>query len=36
VDCQIHSAEERLRAIKALLPHCSMVKELGCYREADC
>jgi prephenate dehydratase len=36
VDCQIHSAEERLRAIEAHLPHCSMVKELGCYREADC
>jgi prephenate dehydratase len=34
VDCQIHSAEEGSRAVKALIPHCSMVKELGRYREA--
>lgn len=34
VDCQIHSAEEGSRALEALRPHCSMVKELGRYREA--
>jgi len=34
VDCQIRSAEEGLRALKALKPHCVMVKELGRYREA--
>jgi prephenate dehydratase len=34
VDCQIHAAEETLRAVDALTPHCAMVKELGCYREA--
>jgi prephenate dehydratase len=34
VDCQISSAEEGTRAIDALRPHCSMVKELGRYREA--
>ncbi|MGD0295333.1 MAG: prephenate dehydratase [Terracidiphilus sp.] len=34
VDCQIHSAEEATRAVKALRPHCAMVKELGRYREA--
>jgi prephenate dehydratase len=34
VDCQIHSAEEGTRALDALRPHCSMVKELGRYREA--
>jgi prephenate dehydratase len=34
VDCQIHSAEERLQVLEAIAPHCSMVKELGCYREA--
>ena len=35
VDCQIHSSEESVRVIKALGPHCAMVKELGRYREAD-
>jgi prephenate dehydratase len=34
VDCQIHSPEEATRALDALRPHCSMVKELGRYREA--
>jgi prephenate dehydratase len=34
VDCQIRSAEEGLRAQKAIEPHCVMVKELGRYREA--
>jgi prephenate dehydratase len=34
VDCQISSAAEGSRAIEALRPHCSMVKELGRYREA--
>jgi prephenate dehydratase len=34
VDCQIHSAGEGDRAIKALAPYCAMVKELGRYREA--
>jgi len=34
VDCQIHTPEEGTRAIDALHPHCSMVKELGRYREA--
>jgi prephenate dehydratase len=34
VDCQIHTPEEGTRAISALRPHCSMVKELGRYREA--
>ena len=34
VDCQIHTAEEGERAVKALGPHCAMVKELGRYREA--
>ena len=33
VDCQIHSSEEGSRALQALAPHCSMVKELGRYRE---
>jgi prephenate dehydratase len=35
VDCQIQSPEEGSRAIKALAPHCAMVKELGRYREAQ-
>jgi len=35
VDCQIGSADERDRALEALRPHCGMVKELGCYREAQ-
>ena len=34
VDCQLHSPEDGTRALSALLPHCSMVKELGRYREA--
>ena len=34
VDCQIHTPEEGTRALNALRPHCSMVKELGRYREA--
>jgi prephenate dehydratase len=34
VDCQIQSPEEGSRALNALRPHCSMVKELGRYREA--
>jgi prephenate dehydratase len=34
VDCQIRSAREGDRAIKALAPYCAMVKELGRYREA--
>lgn len=35
VDCQIRSSEEGSNAIRALAPHCSMVKELGRYREAQ-
>jgi len=35
VDCQIQSPEEGSRAVKALAPHCAMVKELGRYREAQ-
>ena len=35
VDCQIQSPEEGTRALAALAPHCSMVKELGRYREAE-
>jgi prephenate dehydratase len=34
VDAQIHSSEEGMRALRALGRHCSMVKELGRYREA--
>ena len=34
VDCQIHSSAEGSRALEALRPHCSMVKELGRYQEA--
>ena len=34
VDAQIHSSEEGSRAIEALKAHCSMVKELGRYKEA--
>jgi prephenate dehydratase len=34
VDCQIRTPEEGTRAVDALRPHCSMVKELGRYREA--
>ena len=35
VDCQIRTPEEGTRALDALRPHCSMVKELGRYREAE-
>ena len=35
VDCQLRSPEEGDRALRALEPHCSMVKSLGCYREAE-
>jgi prephenate dehydratase len=34
VDCQLHTPEDGVRAIEALRPHCSMVKELGRYQEA--
>jgi prephenate dehydratase len=34
VDCQIRSIEEGSQALKAIAPHCAMVKELGRYREA--
>jgi prephenate dehydratase len=34
VDCQISSAEQGTQAEEALRRHCSMVKELGRYREA--
>ena len=34
VDCKIQSAEEGERVIEALGRHCSMVKELGRYRDA--
>jgi prephenate dehydratase len=34
VDCQLNSAKDGARAIEALRPHCSMVKELGRYQEA--
>ena len=34
VDCQIRTPEEGTRALNALKPHCSMLKELGRYREA--
>lgn len=35
VDCQLHSPEEGARALAALEPHCTMVKELGRYRAAE-
>jgi prephenate dehydratase len=35
VDCQIRSLDEGSLAVKVLAPHCSMVKELGRYREAE-
>ncbi len=35
VDCQIHTPEEGTRAVRALKPHCAMVKELGRYQEAQ-
>lgn len=34
VDCQVHSVDEGKQAVKVLAPHCSMVRELGLYREA--
>ncbi len=34
VDCQLNSPQEGARALEALGRHCSMVKELGRYREA--
>jgi prephenate dehydratase len=34
VDCQLHSPADGARALEALRPHCSMVKELGRYQEA--
>ena len=34
VDCQLHSPLDGSRAVEALMPHCSMVKELGRYQEA--
>jgi prephenate dehydratase len=34
VDCQLQTAADGARAIKALRTHCSMVKELGRYVEA--
>ena len=34
VDCQLHAPEDGTRAIAALRTHCSMVKELGRYKEA--
>ena len=35
VDCQLNSPAEGTRALEALRRHCSMVKELGRYREAE-
>jgi prephenate dehydratase len=35
VDCQIQSPEEGTHALATLRQHCSMVKELGRYREAE-
>jgi prephenate dehydratase len=35
VDCQLRSAQEAEQALAALRPHCSLVKELGRYREAQ-
>jgi prephenate dehydratase len=34
VDCQLQHPEEGERVIRAIKPHCAMVKSLGCYREA--
>ncbi len=34
VDCQIRDADEADLSVKALAPHCAMVKELGRYPEA--
>lgn len=35
VDCQIRSQAEGAKVVEALRAHCAMVKELGCYREAE-
>jgi len=35
VDCLIRSGEQGTRAVEALQSHCSMVKELGRYQEAQ-
>lgn len=35
VDCQIRSQAEGAKVVEALRTHCAMVKELGCYREAE-
>jgi prephenate dehydratase len=35
VDCQLKSASEGDLAVRALQPHCAMVKELGRYQEAS-
>ncbi|KAA6465427.1 prephenate dehydratase [Acidobacteria bacterium AB60] len=35
VDCQLRSPEEGDQALSALQAHCSMVKSLGCYLEAE-
>jgi prephenate dehydratase len=35
VDCQLRAREVGDRALSALQVHCSMVKSLGCYREAE-
>jgi prephenate dehydratase len=35
VDCKIKSTDEAKQAVEALKRHCSMVKELGHYREAE-
>jgi len=34
IDCQLHSREDGSSAFEVLRPHCAMIKELGCYREA--
>ena len=34
VDCQLRTRDEGDQALATLAPHCSMVKSLGCYREA--
>jgi len=35
VDCQLRASEEGDHALSALQLHCSMVKSLGCYVEAE-
>lgn len=34
-DCQVKDSDEASRAVQAIGPHCSMVKELGRYREGS-